>query len=225
MIVGSSSADQGNDGTKPIAEVSMPGRKAAEEERKRQILEAAYVVATRRGLDRLTVRLVAAEAGLSLGLIHFHFKIKDALLVALLDRVLETTATLRVTPEVAAIGSPLERLQALLRQEMDRLTYDRRQIHLFFDFWLLGTRHPAIRKKMRAELERYRAAFRPMAEEVLAAEPERFAHVTPEGLAAVAVGIIKGCAVQSVIEPRRFDVPDFLTAASALLAQLDSSRA
>jgi AcrR family transcriptional regulator len=201
----------------------MPGRKAAEEERKRQILEAAYRVATHGGLGRMTVRQVAEEAGLSLGLIHFHFRTKDSLLVALLDRVLETTAVLRITPEVAAIASPLERLLTLLREEIDRLTRDRRRIHLFFDFWLLGTRHPEIRKKMRAELDRYREAFRPMAEEVLAAEPERFANVTPEGLASVAVGFIKGCAVQSVIDPRHFDVREFRTAASALMAQLEPS--
>jgi TetR/AcrR family transcriptional regulator, transcriptional repressor of bet genes len=201
----------------------MPGRKAAEEERKQQILEAAYRVATRRGLGSMTVRQVAAEAELSLGLIHFHFKTKDALLVALLGWVLETTTVLRVTPAVTAIPSPLERLLTLLRQEMNRLTRDRRRIHLFFDFWLLGTRHPQIRKKMRAELDRYREAFRPMAEEVLAAEPERFANVTPEGLAAVAVGFIKGCAVQSVIDPRHFDVYEFQTAANALMAQLEGS--
>ena len=203
----------------------MPGRKATEEERKRQILEAAFRVAAHRGLDRLTVRQVAGEAGVSVGLVHFHFRTKDALLIALLDWVLETTTALRVTPRVAAIEAPLDRLLALLREEMGRLTGDRRRIHLFFDFWLLGTRHPEIRKKMRGELERYRAAFRPMAEEVLAAEPDRFVDVTAEGLAAVVVGFIKGCAVQSVIEPREFDVQEFVTASSALMAQLDPASA
>jgi hypothetical protein len=34
---------------------------------------------------------------------------------------------------------------------------------------------------MRRELDRYRDAFRPMVEEVLRAEPERFAAVSAEG--------------------------------------------
>ena len=62
-----------------------------------------------------------------------------------------------------------------------------------------------------------------MAEEVLAAEPERFPGVTPDGLAAVSVGFIKGCAVQSVIDPEHFDVAEFLSAANGLMAQLEPS--
>lgn len=203
----------------------MPGRRAGEEERKAQILQAAYTVARQRGLDRLTVRLVASEAGLSSGLVHFHFKTKEALLIALLDRVLETTTVLRVSEEIAAIASPLERLLALLRQEMDRLTRDRGQIRVFFDFWSMGMRSSRVRRRMRAELHRYREAFRPMAEEVLAAEPERFPDVTAEGLAAVSVGFIKGCAVQSVIDAEHFDVAEFLAAANGLMAQLENTAA
>lgn len=197
----------------------MPGRRAAEEERKAQILDASYKVAAQRGLDHLTIRLVAAEAGLSNGLVHFHFKTKEALLIALLDRLLETTAVLRVDGLATGIGSPLERLLALLRQEVGRLTRDRRQIHLFFDFWLMGIRHPSTRRRIRAELRRYREAFLPIAEAVLASEPERFPNVTPEGLAAVSVGFIKGCAVQSVIDRDHFDVAQFLAAVNGLMAQ------
>ncbi|HET8656949.1 MAG TPA: TetR/AcrR family transcriptional regulator [Longimicrobiaceae bacterium] len=201
----------------------MPGRRAAEEERKRQIIEAAHRVAARRGLERLTIREVAAAAGLSTGLVHFHFKRRDLLLIALLDWVLETTTVLQVDERIEAIPEPLDRLLALLRQEMDRLTRDRRRIHVFFDFWLLGTRDAQVRRRMRAELKRYREAFRPMAEAVLTAEPERFRGVTAEGLASVVVGFIKGCAVQSVIDPTNFDVTQFLVAANALLAQLEET--
>jgi hypothetical protein len=132
---------------------------------------------------------------------------------------------LRVSEEIAAIPSPLERLLALLRQEMDRLTRDRGQIRVFFDFWSMGMRNSRVRRRMRAELHRYREAFRPMAEEVLAAEPERFPGVTAEGLAAVSVGFIKGCAVQSIIDAEHFDVAQFLSAANGLMAQLENTSA
>lgn len=196
----------------------MPGAKAGEEERQEQILAAAMTVATREGLEGLTVRRVAAEAGLSHGLVHFHFKSKARLLVALLDRLLDRTAAFEVGPEIMAIESPLDRLLALLRKEMGRLTSDRDNIHLFFDFWLMGTRQPRIRARMRAELERYREAFRPTVEEVLRTEPHRFAGVSPDGLAAVIVAFIKGSAVQSVIDPNGFDVSRFTLAANALLS-------
>lgn len=198
----------------------MPGQKASEEERRAQILRAAFDVASRRGLTGLTVRLVAAKAGLSTGLVLFHFKTKEHLIDALLDYVLETTTVLHVTADIARIPAPLDRLLALLAREMNRLSSEPRRIRLFFDFWARGFTHPRIRAKMQAELDRYREAFRPMTEGVLASEPERFADVSPEGLAAVAVSFIKGCAVQSMIDPKNFDIDEFLVAAQGLIGQL-----
>jgi TetR/AcrR family transcriptional repressor of bet genes len=198
----------------------MPGRHASESVRHSQIIKAAYHVAASRGLDGLTVRRVAAKAGVSPGLVLFHFKKKDQLIMALLDWLLETTTVLHVSDEIARISSPLDRLLALLQQEMDRLSSEPQRIRLFFDFWARGIRHPGIRSKMWRELARYRDAFRPMAEEVLRAAPERFHGVTAEGLAAVAVSFIKGCAVQSMIDPRRFDISEYLAATNGLVGQL-----
>jgi TetR/AcrR family transcriptional regulator, transcriptional repressor of bet genes len=203
----------------------MPGEKAAEAERQEQILAAAMAIATRHGLEGLTIRRVASEAGLSHGLVHFHFKSKTELLVALLDRLFTETAAFVVGPEIGSIGAPLQRLLALLQQEMGRVTSDRARVHLFFDFWLMGTRHPRIRARMRAELARYREAFRPMLEEVLRSESHRFPNVTAEALSAVVVAFIKGSAVQAVIDPRELDVRQFTAAAHALLSQMESAPA
>ena len=198
----------------------MPGQKASEEARRLQILKAAFEVASRKGLDALTVRLVAHRAKLSTGLVLFHFKTKDQLIIALLEYVLETTTVLPVTEDITSIPVPLDRLLTLLRRDMNRLASEPHLIRLFIDFWAKGFTHAIIRKKMRAELNRYRNAFRPIAHEVLRAKPERFAGVTPEGLSAVTVSFIKGCAVQSMIDPENFDIEEYLAATNCLLGQL-----
>jgi TetR/AcrR family transcriptional repressor of bet genes len=201
----------------------MPGQRAGEAVRRHQIIKAAYDVASRDGLEGLTVRRVASKARLSAGLVLFHFKSRDLLIVALLDWLLTTTTVLHIGPEIQHVELPLDRLLALLRQEMDRLASEPRRIRLFFEFWVIGGRHAEIGRRMRAELARYREAFRPMVQEVLATEPDRFGHVTADGLAAVAVSFIKGCAVQAMIDPAHFDSKDYLAAAEALLGQLVSS--
>jgi len=203
----------------------VPGRKASEETRRGQILRAASDLAARRGLDTVTVRMVARRAGLSTGLVLFHFKTKDQLVIALLDHVLATTTVLHVTEDIARIASPLDRLLTLLRREMDRVSREPDRIRLFFDFWAMGFRHRRIRAKMQGELDRYREAFRPMAEEVLRAEPERFPNVTPDGLAAVAVSFIKGCAVQSMIDPDNVHVDEFWQATQGLFGKLATTPA
>src|SRR3954463_8944563 len=113
----------------------MPGQKASETERREQILAAAHQVALQRGIDGLTVRSVAARARLSHGLVLFHFKRKDQLGLALLDRVLQTTISLSVPADIRAIASPRERWHALFRHELDRLMEEPRRIRLLLEYW------------------------------------------------------------------------------------------
>lgn len=198
----------------------MPGIKAPEAQRREQILRAAYEVAAREGLDGTTILRVAAAAGLSPGLVPFHFGTKRRLLLSLLDWLLATTTVLHVGPEIDALLSPTARLIALLRQEMARLSSEPARIRLTFDYWTAGVRDEEVRTRMRAEFARYREAFRPIAHAVLASQPERFPGVASEGLAAVAVSFIKGCAVQSMIDPEHFDIAEYLAATEGLLAML-----
>lgn len=200
----------------------MPGTKIAESLRREQIITAAYQLASRGGLRAVTIRNVAKKAEMSTGLVVFHFRTKDRVLLALLDHVLATTINLRVGPDIEAIEDPLERLVALLRQEMARLSTEPRDNRLFFEFWNEGMWNRPVRVRMQRELDRYRAAFRPMADEVVASDRERFAGTSAESLAAVAVSFIKGCAVQSMVEPG-LDVAGFLGAAEALLIPAPSA--
>jgi AcrR family transcriptional regulator len=197
----------------------VPGTKAAEVVRREQIRTAAYELAADSGLHAITIRDVAERAGLSPGLVLFHYGSKEHLVLAVLSWVLETTTALRIGPDVASIAAPGERLLALLRQEIARLSGEPRRTRLFFEFWSAGLWDPAIGVRMQQELDRYREAFRPMVTEVLTADPTLFPGVTADGLAAVVVSFIKGCSVQSLIEPR-LDTSEFLHAAEGLLAQL-----
>lgn len=197
----------------------MPGRRAAEAERHAQILAAATEVATTEGLEGLTVRRVAIAAGMSHGLVHFHFRSKTDLMSALLDRVLATTLpTELVEPSPAPA---LARLLTVIRREIGRLAADPGRTRLFFDFWVMGARHRRLRGRIVTALARYRGAFRPLVEDVLRAEPDRFAGVTTTKLSAVVLALIKGSALQSMIDPKGFDVTVFLEAATALLTRTD----
>lgn len=58
-------------------------------ERREQLIEAALAVASREGIDGATVRAVAAEAGVSLGVVHYCFRDKDELLRAMAHTITE----------------------------------------------------------------------------------------------------------------------------------------
>lgn len=195
----------------------MPGRRAREEERKEAILRAAYRVAARERLTGFSMQQVADRAGVSKGLVFFYFDTRDALLLALLDWLLATTI---VAPDVAARPDdtpPSARMLAVLRRDLERLPAQRERVALFFDFWVIGTRHPGIQERIRDALARYRDAYRPLAQAVIDADPARYAGVTAEGMAAVATGFVEGCALQAVMDPERFDVDAYVDSVAALV--------
>ena len=194
----------------------MPGSKLTEEIRREQVIAAAYALAVEGGLPAITIRDVATRAGMSSGLVLFHFSSKEQLVLELLDWVLATTTTFRVGPSILATAAPLDRFSALLTQEVLRLAIEPDRVRVFFAFWSAGLWNEDIRERMQPELDRYRAAFHPIAADVIAAEPKRFATATPDALAAIAVSFVKGCAVQSLIE-KTLNIDDFLATAGQLL--------
>ncbi len=143
----------------------MVGRKASEETRREDILRAAYDVAARQGLEALTLRAVAARADVSHGTVLFHFKRKNELITSLLDRVVYATAVLRIAEDIREIARPSERMHALLRAEMDRLSTDPRHFRLFLEYWTIGVRSAAVRQRIRVALDTYRNAFKEIAAE------------------------------------------------------------
>ncbi len=196
----------------------MPRQRETEATRREQILAAAYEVALRRGIDGLTVRAVAARARLSHGLVLFHFKRKDQLGLALLDRVLAGTLSLTLTNEIRTIRSPRDRLRAVFRQELHRLSEEPRRLRLLLEFWARGAHNAVIRQKIGAGLDRYRTEFQELGAEIAAGS--KGTKFTPAGLAAVAVSLIIGYPVQAIIDPERVGADEYLAAVSGALGQL-----
>lgn len=203
----------------------MARQRAPEEARREQILGAAHAVALREGIDGVTVRAVAAEAGVSHGLLIFYFKQKDQLIAALLDRLLATANLLGRSDDVTLGHDALDRLRSLLRDEMSHLARDPHDFRLFLEYWALGTRRPSIRAKIAAALARYRSVLRTMAEDMLGGDPARHDDITADGFAAVAVGLVSGCAIQAMSDPDGFDVAAYIGTVRGLVEQLDASAA
>lgn len=177
----------------------MPGRRAPEAERRQQLLASAFAVAARDGLDGLTVRAVAAEAGLSHGLVLFHFGSKEGLLHALLNWVLETTM---VQPGENLAGTPpATRLLAAIDRETTELADRQAYTNLLFEFWVRGVTDELIRARIQTAMTAYRADLAPLAGDLIAASPSRLGDLTPADLATLAGQVILGFAIQQLVDP------------------------
>lgn len=191
----------------------------SEDVRREQLLLATFAVACREGIGGVTVRSVAAEAGVSHGLVLHHFGRKERLVRELLEWLIEDMAVLHISDDIAAFPRSVDRLHALIQQELTRLSHQPEHMRLFLEFWALGAQQEEIRTRIRSELARYRRAFGEIMEEVVGADPLAYGSMTPGGLSAVAVSWIHGCVVQAMIDPR-FDTDGYLAAVRGLIDQL-----
>ncbi|NUQ19693.1 MAG: TetR family transcriptional regulator C-terminal domain-containing protein, partial [Gemmatimonadaceae bacterium] len=170
-------------------------------------------------LERLHEDLpVAAEAGVSAGLVFFYFESIDQLLVALLDWLLaQTFAATDFANRLADVSDPAARIMLAIRRDVAWLPKQRERVELFFDYWVRGTKHPAIRRAIRHALDRYRDSFTPLAQGLVSSDPERYAGMSAEGLAAVAASFVEGCALQIVMDPAQFDVERSMATLASLV--------
>lgn len=98
-----------------------------QETRRRMIAEAVLAIAAREGLDAATVRDVAAEAGVSAGMVQHHFRTRDEMLRFACEFMIERTRR-RVDAQIAALPGPTapRAILAAIFHEMLPLDEERR---------------------------------------------------------------------------------------------------
>ncbi|MEE1754662.1 TetR/AcrR family transcriptional regulator [Streptomyces sp. SP18CS02] len=128
----------------------MP-RQADHDQRRRQIAEAVWRLAGRGGLEDVTLRQVAAEAGVSVRLVQYYFGSRDGLLLTALE-ILDADAEQRAHARVTALGADAGP-RAILRNillELLPLDRERRTRHLVHAaYFLRFLRDPALAREAR----------------------------------------------------------------------------
>ncbi|MEU1404976.1 TetR/AcrR family transcriptional regulator [Streptomyces sp. NPDC005728] len=81
-------------------------------ESRQRILDAAVEIAGERGYEGTSIAAVSAKCGLPASSIYWHFKDKDDLIAAVIERSFETWLTAVVLPGEES-GTPLERVTAM----------------------------------------------------------------------------------------------------------------
>jgi AcrR family transcriptional regulator len=112
-----------------MSSVALSGRKASRAFRREQLIEATITVIARKGLSQMTLTDVATAAGVSHGLVNFHFQSKKRLLADTL-RLMSDEHRQGWEASISGAGpDPAEQLNALIvgefengRQSPERLT-------------------------------------------------------------------------------------------------------
>jgi TetR/AcrR family transcriptional repressor of bet genes len=93
------------------------GRPSNTEQRKQEIIDALLRVMAERGYEKASIQAIAKEAGLAPGLIHYHFKTKQEILLGLVNWI-ASSATERLEKMEAQVSDPWDKLSAFINARL-----------------------------------------------------------------------------------------------------------
>jgi AcrR family transcriptional regulator len=164
--------------------------------RRQTIVEAARVVASRKGLSATTVRDVAEEMGTSSGLIHHYFTSMDQLLAEVFSQVAETD--LSATRERMDLAtSQTGRLAAYFAAWADPANDGTFQFWL--DAWSEAGRNETVRKRSRALNIEWQKTLSEVISNGIATR--EFNEVDADAVSWKALSLLDGLSLQVVAHP------------------------
>jgi TetR/AcrR family transcriptional repressor of bet genes len=93
------------------------GRPSNTEQRKQEIVNALLRVMAERGYEKASIQAIAKEAGLAPGLIHYHFKTKQEILLGLVNWI-ASSATERLEKLETKVSDPWDKLSAFINARL-----------------------------------------------------------------------------------------------------------
>jgi AcrR family transcriptional regulator len=136
--------------------VAHGGTDAEKVDRQARILEAVTDLLARDGISGVSMRAVAGEAGVALGLVNYHFEDKTSLIQAALRRIEEQDLAL-VSPDPGL--EPRDRLLTALRQVAAPRFLTTQYLSLRLQLWALAPAHADFELINAEAQKRYRAGL------------------------------------------------------------------
>ena len=178
-------------------------RAATKQLRRQQLIDSTIESIAKRGFAETTLAKVADGAGLSRGIVNFHFRSKDALLVETLQYLTEdyraawTGALEKAGPTVA------DRLWAMVDIDFDPSICSRKKIAVWYAFWGEAKSRPTYLKVCDAADAEYNRVMRGLCGEIVA--EGGYAGIEPELIADGLDAMLNGMWLSLLLDPRGFD--------------------
>jgi AcrR family transcriptional regulator len=170
------------------------------DERRAELTAAVWRLASSEGLEAVTVRRVAEEAGWSTGAVVHYFADKEELLLLAFSTVVDRVGT-RLAEAAERTTEPLDLVRAWLVEGLPISREQQAEVRVWFAFLGLALTRPAF---ARAQRLTYRA-WRGRVADLLRDAQERGdvrADVDPSAAGAALVAVVDGLAIQATFEPR-----------------------
>jgi len=172
------------------------GRKSSAPQRREQIVWALYDCLAERGQEKVTIKDIAAQAGLPPGVIHYYFKSKDDIIGSLAEAIVEKYSRM-IDERIAAEISTEKKIAAAIDFIVDELVFNQPLNRVFYNLIQMAFERQRLQRVVKGLLKEYR---------------ERLAHVfeaagagkASSGLGAALVAVTEGFSLQCLVDPKAF---------------------
>jgi AcrR family transcriptional regulator len=144
------------------------GRKASKEFRRQQLIDATIDCLAEHGYSAATLADISDRAGLSRGIVNFHFESKDNLLIATLQFMADEYGGNWKNAVAKAGDNPVEQLRALVNADFDRKVNTRRKLAAWCAFWGEARSRPTYNALCGARDAAYQALVRNLCRQITA---------------------------------------------------------
>ena len=177
-----------------------------------RILDATFDVLEEKTLSGVRMALVAEKAGLFQSNIHYYYKSKHELLLAVQKKVLQHCIDLRKT--LAGDNSTLDgQLETFWAQKKDFILNFRRYDYAEIEFWAQARIDDVIRSEVCRSFSNWRMEIERMLAEFASNLPENRRKL----LAAVMVSMMEGATLQYLADPDAFSLDDYFNYCTELV--------
>jgi TetR/AcrR family transcriptional regulator len=167
------------------------------------ILDAALETILSDKISGARLRQVARQAHMSQGNLHYYFPTKDELYESLLDHLLQTFVEERTVLLQDHAVQPRQKLRFFFDQQIE-LIRRAKEVVIFFDFWVQGTKDARIRKKIQAMYARWRDDIQAVIDEGVQAGD--FSAAYAAHMPALLASIMDGASLQSLMDAPALDL-------------------
>ncbi len=177
-------------------------RTAAPAERRQQLIEATITSISNHGITGTTLARVTQAAGLSIGLVNFHFKSKDALLAATLQYLADEHRALWIGKSSRPDIAPAAKLRAVVEAQFHPSVCNRQKLAVWFAFYGEAGHRQAYRDVSQT-IDEERQKVTALLCTAIVAEGG-YAGIRPEDVSASLEGLFDGLWLNILMYPDRF---------------------
>lgn len=169
------------------------GRTSNAPQRKEEIIWALYECLAKSGHEKVTVKDIAKQAGLTPGVIHYYFTSKDEIASALAEAVFEKYSSL-IAASIAEANSPEQKIANSIDFIVDNMIFSKPINRVFYNMLQMGYEREELGLVFKKMFARYRSFLKRVLREVGAAEDSDL-------LATMLIALTEGYSVQIMVDP------------------------